>query len=259
MRSVSSRLTVAVPLTTAETVATETRAASSDMKHRRCRRFARPMSLDALAFSKRFDPVLALSYCAFAEKRKKAAYLLSFDVGEALDLIETFRIAFETVSTDAGKEAVIVMRDDLTKGASGSLPTGQPRPKVLTATAVSKNFGGVSALRDVNFDLSAGEIHALMGENGAGKSTLMKILSGVYSDYDGTIAIDGKASPLRRRARRRGGGHRHHPPGAQPRPAAQRRRQYLPWPRTTDRRPCHRPQGKPRGGALASAKARHRA
>ena len=84
------------------------------------------------------------------------------------------------------------MRDDLTKGASGSLPTGQPRPKVLTATAVSKNFGGVSALRDVNFDLNAGEIHALMGENGAGKSTLMKILSGVYSEYDGTIAVDGK-------------------------------------------------------------------
>ncbi len=49
---------------------------------------------------------------------------------------------------------------------------------VLTATGISKHFGGVTALRDVGFDLRPGEIHALMGENGAGKSTLMKILVG---------------------------------------------------------------------------------
>jgi ribose transport system ATP-binding protein len=63
---------------------------------------------------------------------------------------------------------------------------------LLTASGISKRFDGVVALHEVNFDLRPGEIHALMGENGAGKSTLMKILSGVYTDYEGTISSDGK-------------------------------------------------------------------
>jgi len=61
---------------------------------------------------------------------------------------------------------------------------------VLEAVDVSKSFGGIAALNHVKFDLFAGEIHSLMGENGAGKSTLMKILSGVYADYDGAVIID---------------------------------------------------------------------
>ncbi|TIV58960.1 sugar ABC transporter ATP-binding protein, partial [Mesorhizobium sp.] len=64
---------------------------------------------------------------------------------------------------------------------------------VLSATGISKRFGGITALSDVSLDLRPGEVHALMGENGAGKSTLMKILSGVYTDYEGTVAIDGEA------------------------------------------------------------------
>ncbi|EHK53843.1 sugar ABC transporter ATP-binding protein [Allomesorhizobium alhagi] len=63
---------------------------------------------------------------------------------------------------------------------------------VLTASGISKSFGGVAALRDVHLELKAGEIHALMGENGAGKSTLMKILSGVHTDYEGTVRVDGE-------------------------------------------------------------------
>jgi ribose transport system ATP-binding protein len=63
---------------------------------------------------------------------------------------------------------------------------------LLSAIGISKHFGGVAALVDVRFDLRAGEIHALMGENGAGKSTLMKILSGVYSGYDGRIEVDAR-------------------------------------------------------------------
>ena len=62
---------------------------------------------------------------------------------------------------------------------------------VLKAQGVSKTFAGVTALRDVDFDLRSGEVHALMGENGAGKSTLMKILAGVHVDYDGEIRIEG--------------------------------------------------------------------
>ena len=66
---------------------------------------------------------------------------------------------------------------------------------VLEAKGVSKAFAGVTALRDVDFDLRSGEVHALMGENGAGKSTLMKILAGVHVDYDGEIRIEG--APVR--------------------------------------------------------------
>ena len=51
---------------------------------------------------------------------------------------------------------------------------------LLALTGVSKSFAGVRALHDVDFDVQAGEVHALLGENGAGKSTLIKIISGVH-------------------------------------------------------------------------------
>ncbi|NLF38034.1 sugar ABC transporter ATP-binding protein [bacterium] len=57
---------------------------------------------------------------------------------------------------------------------------------------VHKRFPGVYALRDVTFDLLAGEVHALLGENGAGKSTLIKILGGIHAIDEGEIHIDGK-------------------------------------------------------------------
>jgi ribose transport system ATP-binding protein len=58
---------------------------------------------------------------------------------------------------------------------------------------LSKSFSGVHALVDVQFQLVAGEVHALMGENGAGKSTLMKILAGVYQKDSGELLLDGRA------------------------------------------------------------------
>ncbi|PZM10587.1 sugar ABC transporter ATP-binding protein [Rhizobium tubonense] len=63
----------------------------------------------------------------------------------------------------------------------------------LTMNGVVKRFGGVQALRGVDFELRSGEIHALLGENGAGKSTLMNILSGVHTPDQGTVMIDGAA------------------------------------------------------------------
>ena len=61
---------------------------------------------------------------------------------------------------------------------------------MLEIKAVSKRFPGVQALRNVSFTVQQGEVHALVGENGAGKSTLMKILSGVYTDYEGRLLLD---------------------------------------------------------------------
>lgn len=63
----------------------------------------------------------------------------------------------------------------------------------LSIQNIGKRFGGVIALSDVTFDVSPGSFHAVCGENGAGKSTLMKILSGVLTDYEGQIQLDGQA------------------------------------------------------------------
>jgi ribose transport system ATP-binding protein len=62
----------------------------------------------------------------------------------------------------------------------------------LQMRGISKRFGPTLVLRNVDFDLRAGEIHALMGENGAGKSTLMKIAAGLIDPYDGEIFVTGK-------------------------------------------------------------------
>ncbi|MGY5778850.1 sugar ABC transporter ATP-binding protein [Rhizobium sp. LEGMi135b] len=67
---------------------------------------------------------------------------------------------------------------------------------VLSAKGISKSFNGVQVLFSVNFDLRAGEIHALMGENGAGKSTLVKVLSGFEQPTSGEILLDGKPVKL---------------------------------------------------------------
>ncbi|HSU98795.1 MAG TPA: sugar ABC transporter ATP-binding protein, partial [Roseiarcus sp.] len=63
--------------------------------------------------------------------------------------------------------------------------------------AITKNFGGVRALRGVNFDVQTGEVHALVGENGAGKSTLMRVLGGEMAPTSGEIRIDGERVDFR--------------------------------------------------------------
>lgn len=64
---------------------------------------------------------------------------------------------------------------------------------LLEAHKLTKKFPGVIALREVKFELQAGEIHALCGENGAGKSTLIKLLSGIHphGSYEGELRVDG--------------------------------------------------------------------
>ena len=63
---------------------------------------------------------------------------------------------------------------------------------LLEMKNICKSFPGVKALQGVNFQLKAGEIHALLGENGAGKSTLIKVLGGIYIPEEGEIYINGE-------------------------------------------------------------------
>jgi len=68
---------------------------------------------------------------------------------------------------------------------------------ILELSGIGKSFGGVVALTAVDFTLSEGEIHGLVGENGAGKSTLMKIIAGVHGSYDGEMRLDGRPVAFR--------------------------------------------------------------
>ena len=65
-----------------------------------------------------------------------------------------------------------------------------PRP-LVQMQAITKRFGGVTALQDVDFEARAGEVTAIVGDNGAGKSTLIKILTGVYQPSQGRMLLDG--------------------------------------------------------------------
>ncbi len=73
-----------------------------------------------------------------------------------------------------------------------TLATGHRRIDQLQMRGIVKRFPGVLAVDHVDFDVRAGEIHALLGENGAGKSTLMKILYGLYQPNGGAIMLSGQ-------------------------------------------------------------------
>ena len=68
--------------------------------------------------------------------------------------------------------------------------------KFLETRNVTKTFGKLKALDDVNFNLYQGKIHGLLGENGAGKSSLMNILSGIYQPDKGSIYLDGEKQKI---------------------------------------------------------------
>ncbi|MEJ2203874.1 MAG: sugar ABC transporter ATP-binding protein [Gemmatimonadota bacterium] len=65
-------------------------------------------------------------------------------------------------------------------------------PPLLSVRSARKSFGPVEVLHGVDFEVAAGEVHVLAGENGAGKSTLVNILSGVHTEYDGEVLLQGE-------------------------------------------------------------------
>ena len=79
----------------------------------------------------------------------------------------------------------------------------------LSASGVTKAYGGVRVLDTVDFDVAAGEVHALVGENGAGKSTLIRILGGAVRPDAGVVRLDGVPLPAGdpRRVRQRVAAH----------------------------------------------------
>src|SRR5688572_28443609 len=72
-------------------------------------------------------------------------------------------------------------------------------PPLLVARQLTKRFPGVIALKNVDFDLRSGEIHAICGQHGAGKSSLIKLLAGIHphGSYEGELLIDGRPIPFR--------------------------------------------------------------
>lgn len=76
--------------------------------------------------------------------------------------------------------------------ATSSIVDAVDTQPMVRMRGISKRFGGVVALEDVDLDAYAGEVLAIVGDNGAGKSTLIKILTGVYQPTNGTMELQGK-------------------------------------------------------------------
>ncbi len=76
-------------------------------------------------------------------------------------------------------------------GGAEAPPSAAASP-LLEMKGVTKTFGGIAALSDVDFSILEGEVHGLVGENGAGKSTMMKIIAGVHSGFEGEMIVRGR-------------------------------------------------------------------
>jgi simple sugar transport system ATP-binding protein/D-xylose transport system ATP-binding protein len=80
--------------------------------------------------------------------------------------------------------------------ASTTAAASEGTQPVLSLRGISKTFGAVAALTDVDLDVAPGEVMALVGDNGAGKSTLVKVLAGVHAADSGTITFEGREATI---------------------------------------------------------------
>lgn len=80
--------------------------------------------------------------------------------------------------------------------ATTSPPPAPTQTAVLSLRGISKRFGAVQALTNIDFDVRPGEVVALVGDNGAGKSTLVKTIAGVYTPDQGTMEFDGRPASV---------------------------------------------------------------
>jgi simple sugar transport system ATP-binding protein len=98
----------------------------------------------------------------------------------------------DPTAPEAQEPAPAVQAPDLAALKPTSELTQPPGTTRLELRGISKSFGGVQVLRDVDFRLAAGEVVGLLGDNGAGKSTLIKIITGVHQPDSGEITFDGQ-------------------------------------------------------------------
>ena len=91
-------------------------------------------------------------------------------------------------SQEGARSASAGRAPDLSRAESATGPTSGA---LLSIRGVSKHFGPVLALDDINLDVPAGQVTALLGDNGAGKSTLIKIIAGIHEADGGTVYWDG--------------------------------------------------------------------
>ncbi len=88
-----------------------------------------------------------------------------------------------------------MLKSQIAEGGSASAPSPSTEP-LLEMRGISKSFGAVQALTNVDFEVFRGEVVALVGDNGAGKSTLIKCLSGVHLPDSGQIFVGGKEAKI---------------------------------------------------------------
>lgn len=81
---------------------------------------------------------------------------------------------------------------------SGKEEAPRTQDSILEVRNISKKFGGIQALQEVNLQMRTNEVLALLGDNGAGKSTLIKIISGAYKEDRGEIFVRGKKVKIRK-------------------------------------------------------------